>query len=57
MAGVDSDKPFFKYQLVPDSVVISLLLAAKEITGMYCVDYFVNCICPVMLKVLPWMNC
>jgi len=57
MAGVDSDKPFFKYQLVPDSVVISLLLAAKEITGMYCVDYLVNCICPVMLKVLPWMNC
>ena len=33
ITGIGNDYAFYKYQVVSDSVVISLLQAAKEITG------------------------
>ena len=33
--GINNDDPFRKYQVVSDQLVVNLLVAAKEITGIY----------------------
>ena len=54
--GITNDDPFYKYQVVSDSLVVALLQAAHEITGNCICAYTLYNYCYITLKALPWIN-